>query len=517
MSSDTSLPSAASTRSADSEQPASTRQYVTFTAANEVFAVEMGPVQEIIRMPNVARVPLSPPSVLGLANLRGKILPIVSLRRTLGLPEVEVDENARAVVIDIGQPLGFVVDQVSSVVAVDESKIEGVQGITAAINTDMLCGLIKDVGDHAMVMLLDFRKLIEREFAQMAEMQKNQGRVGSGRAASASGDEQGVSTDLRLVSFDIGGQEYAIPIEHVQEIVHLTQKIVKVPNSQSHVLGVMTLRNGLLPLVSLRHMFSLQASRNQSQSRVLVVTTAALSVGVVVDNVREVLRVSLSDVEVMPGMLARESDMADISEICRLEDGKRLVSIISIDNLFRDAAIKEALTNVSKNTDIGLENGGNATAATSTDEQLVVFRLGGEEFAVPIDCVQEILRVPESLTHVPKSPPSVEGVVNLRGSVLPVLDLRRRLSLKTLPRNDAQRIMVLLINGGQTGFIVDSVVEVLKVPQSQIEPSPSLSSVNATLLSRMVNLEQQKRMVQLIDAAHLLDDVELGSVAEIAT
>jgi purine-binding chemotaxis protein CheW len=135
---------------------------------------------------------------------------------------------------------------------------------------------------------------------------------------------------------------------------------------------------------------------------------------------------------------------------------------------------------------------------------------------VPIESVQEIVRVPDVLTHVPKATAAVEGVINLRGSVLPVIDLRRRLGLAATERNDGQRIVVFLIRGVRTGFIVDAVAEVLKVPGRFIEPAPNLSSEQASLLARMANLEKQKRMLQLIDPAHLLGEGELSSMAALA-
>jgi len=123
-----------------------TRQFVTFISGNEVFAVDMAPVQEIIRVPAMVRVPLAPPALEGLANLRGKVLPIVSLRRIFGFEERAHDDSSRAVVIDMGQPLGFVVDKVSSVLGVEPAQIESVGGLRATVNTDLLAGLIKNVG-----------------------------------------------------------------------------------------------------------------------------------------------------------------------------------------------------------------------------------------------------------------------------------------------------------------------------------------------------------------------------------
>jgi len=494
-------------------------QFVTFVAGDEVFAVDMTPVQEIIRVPDVVRVPLAPQTLEGLANLRGKVLPIISLRRIFGFDEKEYDDATRAVVIDIGQPLGFVVDRVASVIGVEASKIEDVQSIRSTVNTELLSGLIKDVGGHAMVMILDFATLIRKEFAEIAAVAKKAGPTGSFTAGTEN-DEGKTSDELQLVSFGVADQEYALAIESVQEIVQIPEKIIHVPLSESHVMGVMTLRNRLLPLVNLRRMFNLPVREVDEHCRIVVVALGQTSVGIVMDSVNEVLRVSKSDVDAMPGLLAGDGDMADISGICRLDNGERMVSIISAENLFRHSAIKEALmtadtlqADTEKEVAVDYEKD---DKILDDDEQVVVFRLGKEEFGVPIDSVQEIVRVPEEFTHVPKAPAFVEGVINLRGAVLPVIDLRRRLGLPTVERSDRQRVMVFLINGMRTGFIVDLVAEVLKIHKSSIEPAPHLSSEQALLLARMANIEQQKRMVQLIDPAHLIKGKELSELTRLA-
>lgn len=488
-----------------------TRQFVTFITGNEVFAVDMAPVQEIIRLPEVVRVPLAPVSLDGLANLRGKVLPIISLRRVFGFAEQDHDDATRAVVVNVGQPLGFVVDQVASVVGVEPGQIEDVGAIRSTVDTDLLSGLLKNVGGHAMIMVLDFAKLIARQFAEIAAIAKTSA-LTSGLVASEESEDEGESDELQLVSFEVAGQEYAIVIEDVQEIVQAPETIIHVPHSQSHVLGVMTLRNRLLPLVDLRRMFELPDRPLDEKSRIIVLALGGDSVGVVVDGVSEVLRVARAEVEAMPTIFAREEALADITEICRLNGGKRLVSIITARNLFGHSSVKEALSTVS---DIAQEAGHGMAEMEEDlddDEQVVVFLLDKEEFGVPIASVQEIVRVPEELIHVPKAPEAVEGVINLRGSVLPVIDLRLRLGLPREERCDRQRIVVFLIAGVRTGFIVDQVAEVLKLPKTAIEPAPVLSSAQGRLLSRMANLEKQKRMVQLIEPAHLVEGQELSEI-----
>jgi len=498
------------------DQASDTHQFVIFVAGEEVFAVDMAPVQEIIRVPAVVRVPMAPPTLDGLANLRGKVLPIISLRRIFGFVEKELDDVTRALVIDIGQPLGFVVDKVASVVGIEPGKIEGVGSIQGTVNTELLSGIIKDVGGHTMIMVLDFTKLIAQEFAEIAAVARSAAISGGLNTSTELEDEEG-SDELQLVSFDVAGQEYAITIDDVQEIVQVPENIVRVPHSESHVLGVMTLRSRLLPLVSLRRMFALPVQDADEHSRIVVVSLGAASVGIVMDSVNEVLRVAKADVDAMPGLFARGGELTDISEICRLDGGKRLVSIISVDKLFCHSAIKEALKTVdSLHDDKESDDVIADDEAQDDDEQVVVFRLDQEEFGVPIDSVQEIVRVPEQLTHVPKAPPFVEGVINLRGAVLPVIDLRRRLGLSAVDRSDRQRVMVFLIDGLRTGFIVDSVAEVLKIHKSAIEAAPRLSSGQGKLLARMANLEKQKRMVQLIAPAYLIEGHELSDLATMA-
>ncbi len=232
------------------------------------------------------------------------------------------------------------------------------------------------------------------------------------------------------------------------------------------------------------------------------------------DSVSEVLRVPKESVDAMPPMLARDKDMADITQICRLDGGKRLVSIIAPDSLASRAAVSDVLHEVSTMNEAQVDAVDDSDV-NDEEEQVVVFRLADGEFGVPISSVQEIVRIPDQLSRVPKTPDFVEGVINLRGSVLPVIDQRKRLGLPDIARNDRQRIMVFLLDGVRTGFIVDAVTEVLKLHQRQIEPAPRLSGEQARLLGRVANLEKAKRMIQLIDPDHLIDEKDRSDLAKL--
>lgn len=110
-------------------------------------------------------------------------------------------------------------------------------------------------------------------------------------------------------------------------------------------------------------------------------------------------------------------------------------------------------------------------------KQLVGFMLGGELFGVDILMVQEIIRSPD-ITHVPNTPDFVEGVINLRGNIIPVIDLRRRLNMPTVEHKELGKnrdwILILTIDKRITGFIVDLVTEVLKIDEKTVEPPPDI-------------------------------------------
>ena len=134
--------------------------------------------------------------------------------------------------------------------------------------------------------------------------------------------------------------------------------------------------------------------------------------------------------------------------------------------------------------------------------QFVTCRIAQEEFALDVLSVQEINRMVE-VTRVPKAPYFVEGVINLRGRIIPVLDLRRRFGLPASDRTDDSRIMVVLVRQRMVGLIVDEVVEVLRVPKLSIEPPPSVgSSAGAEFTQGVGRIED--RLLIVLDLNRLL-------------
>jgi purine-binding chemotaxis protein CheW len=144
-----------------------------------------------------------------------------------------------------------------------------------------------------------------------------------------------------------------------------------------------------------------------------------------------------------------------------------------------------------------------ATAPSAGELQLVSFHVGGEEFGLDILRVQEIIR-PQPLTRVPNSPEFVDGVMNLRGKIIPVVALRRRFGLDPVAADKQTRIVVVESKGTVLGFIVDAVSEVLRIPGNTIEPPPRLAKVEREYVSGVGKLAD--RLLILLDLDRLVAD-----------
>jgi purine-binding chemotaxis protein CheW len=134
---------------------------------------------------------------------------------------------------------------------------------------------------------------------------------------------------------------------------------------------------------------------------------------------------------------------------------------------------------------------------TSDELQIVVFELGGERYGVEIAAVYEIIRH-QPITAVPQAPSFVEGVINLRGRIIPVVDLRERFGLQRAPLSKAARIVVCEAAGIRVGLVVEAVNEVLVVPAEAIEPTPQVATgEEAAYLRGIAKLGE--RLIILLD------------------
>jgi purine-binding chemotaxis protein CheW len=492
---------------------AASSRFLTFRVGAQLYALRADEVLEVIRTPVVARVPQGPAALLGLANLRGAVLPVAGLRELLAKPAAADTEHARAIVLDIGAPIALVVDAVETLEIVQAAQVETGRKEVSAAGAEKLLGTFPIGRNNTVAKILDIKTLLESAFSNHARTQRRDLEFRA-RVAMGAGLAERQQRKM-LVTFEVASQEFALPLEAVQEILPVPPIVASVAQAEALVLGVVSVRDSLLPLLSLRGLLGFGAAGVvDGREKVVVMNIAGAQIGLVADGARAIVAAEVENIEAIPSVLAaRTGGESRIKAIYRGEGGRRLISVLSPEQLFREDVMQRLAA-----AHQGRETLGSSVAAESRAELIfLVFKLGDEEFGLPIESIVEVAQMPTQVTRVPKTPKFLEGVVNLRGEVLPVVDQRRRFEMPALENTEGRRLVVLKTERHRAGLIVDSVSDVLRVHAQKVDPPPDLTDDTSRLIRGVINLAASQRMVLLLDPAEVLTRAEQGLLDKFQT
>jgi purine-binding chemotaxis protein CheW len=480
-------------------------RFLTFRVDSQLYALRSDEVTEVIRVPDVAKVPQSPISLLGLANLRGTVVPVVGLREMLGKATV-ASTSARAIILDGSAPVALVVDSVSTIETVDSAQVEANPKDIGAAGAEKLLGAFASGIDKEVAKILDIKGLLQSAFSNRVPSKSAASR---NRAEALPKSDGGALKRMEmLVTFEVAGQEFALPLESVREILPLPSSLTAVARAEAVVLGITAVRNTLMPVLSLRGLLGFgAATAAHDREKVIVMKLGNEQIGLVADQARSIVSADPDLMDPIPPILAaRTGGESRIRSVYRGDAGRRLISILSPDQMFREDVMQKLSQHRTVQTPIP------AAADENREEAIfLVFRLGDDEFGLPIDAVVEVAQVPAQITRVPKTPKFLEGVVNLRGEVLPVVDQRRRFDMPKLEKAETRRLVVIKTERHRAGIIVDGVSDVLRTQRAAVAPPPELTDEKtARLIRGVINLEKADRIVLLLDPTELLTRAEQG-------
>jgi purine-binding chemotaxis protein CheW len=286
----------------------------------------------------------------------------------------------------------------------------------------------------------------------------------------------------------------------------------------AHACGEEVLSAGLEAVAALCKFDQEIAQNIHEDQRIIVVDSGGFVLGLVVDHVHEVLNVPKSLIE--PPPLITSSGGMELSGVAKLEDGSRLIMVLEVANLMKDQKLRDAQNaahgtaqqeKITETRKAGVDGQG------LSELQLVTFMLGEEEFGVPISQIQEIDRLGR-ITKVPNAAQFIEGITNLRGEVIPVLDTRKRFDLEAKLADDRTRIIIVDLGGTKTGLVVDSVREVLNLARKDIAPPPEAigSGIDQQFISGIGKVDEGKRMIVLLDVERILSRQEQAHLSEVS-
>jgi chemotaxis signal transduction protein len=434
------------------------QQLVSFRVAKEEFAFPMERVREILRVQAPTKVPDVPDYVLGVLTVRGKLLPIIDLRRQLRLESMADEYIAKCAKVRHGYER-----RVKELTA--ESEDSKNEWTTSA--SEVFHAWVLEFSSSSQVLMdgiATLRALDEKLLRSALQ----------GQQFEHSGDVAGIRECQRNMA--------ALAAELAAALAEFEQKI---------------------------------AANIQDDQRIVVVDAGGMLLGLVVDHVSEVLQVSRKSVDPPPAITS--GDGHDLSGIARLDEGKRLLLLLDPTQILKQANL-ERLSNSGENP--AQENSvvqnaeGEANAKASDEVQLVTFILGNEEFGIPIAQIQEIDRL-STVTKIPKTADFVEGVTNLRGEVVSVVNTRKRFGLDLRSADDHTRIIIVDLNGVKTGLIVDSVREVLTLSKSDISAPPDAVQTDREqqFVSGICKVDNGKRIIFLLNVEEVLPSDQRANVA----
>lgn len=148
----------------------------------------------------------------------------------------------------------------------------------------------------------------------------------------------------------------------------------------------------------------------------------------------------------------------------------------------------------------------------STELQVTVFRFAKEEYALPITKVKSIIKL-LPITKMPNAPLFVEGIINLRGEIIPIVDLRPRFNLSIQPATDESRIIIVDINQQMVGIIVDCIDEVIRVPMDDIDLPPAAARLDTTYITGIC--KYNLRLITLLDIDKVLTQDEVKDLKKV--
>jgi purine-binding chemotaxis protein CheW len=453
------------------------RRRLVFKVGQQRQEIDADRVLEVVRVGHITRVPNGPAALKGIANLRGRPIPVLSMGQLLSRDDLASPHDGKIIIYDHGGAVGLLVDDVLKLS--DEMTAVPLEGLS-------------DLLDAAF---------------------KTTRRAPAGRASSVerSGSSQASVTLKPILSFRVSGQLYGLPLEHVREVAIMPDDVAVLPNGQEAVMELMPLRNGVLPLVSLASLMGLEINRSAKENaRIVILEHEGDLIGLVVDEMDVIHRLPEYAIDTVPAVLQRGRGDAQIAAIGRIADGGRLISILSPEKLFGHDEVARAIGQ--KTGAAPMETAPEAEAAV---EQFLIFQLGEENYGLPITSVDEVIRVPAIVTRIPGAPAFVTGVINLRGRAVPLIDQRSRFDSSASAQTAAARAIVVTIGKLQAGFVVDAVSEVRALPAAAVSAAPEFSSEQTDVFDRIAHMEADGRMVLLVDPQELLTKAERDVVAAI--
>ncbi|MGK5091711.1 chemotaxis protein CheW [Deltaproteobacteria bacterium TL4] len=478
-------------------------QFVTFVVNNEVFGVLIHAVEEIITLADkITPVPRAPRYFSGMINLRGEVISVIDLRRRFMMPDTEPTHMTRILIVSISNlKVGMIVDSVTRVLPIASKDVRPPPAVMMQKEAKYIFGSVQL--EDSVLLLLDTDKLIDsRELVLQSHLSPDDER----KKATHHLQVAEVVKERILIGFKLGKENYALDINYVEEIIELP-KITVVPEMAHEIEGIFYQRDQALPILKLGRRFNMKQEAYTEDTAVLIVNEDGLSMGLIVDQITEVFHILETNIVPPPPNISGRS-AEQLEGIIKLKQGDRtevimalnLSSLLTQEEQSHLEQLQEELNDV--------EEDHSEESALSEIISILKFRVGKEIFAIRVLEINEIT-VMQKMVSVPKSPPFVKGVVNLRGDVITIIEMATLFGNPSNSVTEATRIVIVEVNDQKAGFQVDQILGIEHVPYNHFEkPSGLVSGRYNQFVEGIGRVSDDGELIILIDTMETLAQSE---------
>ncbi|MEC7761398.1 MAG: chemotaxis protein CheW [Pseudomonadota bacterium] len=434
--------------------------YGSFWLDDTEFALSAGVIREVVNEPKrIAPMPLAPPFMLGLFNLRGKIIPVVDLRLLLEFPDRHATERKVAIIEDDDLCIGIMVDRTGEVLNVQGASRVDFRPRKGRVKDVVVEGLLKLEDGERIVQILDPYEILNLEKIPRGELPAGQ-RVDT--AVASRGPR------LNCISFQFGHTTCAIDLRHVREVMEAPEIMDSVLVHDCFI-GITNLRGAIIPVADFRNFMGDVATLKSSEEippkrKMLIIQTDGGAIGLLVYSIDSII--SFFEDEVLP-FTKLALPRADIVRGCVLNKQNDIVMMLDYealkaDEILVDTALRcrEIYPSEAEVRTTEVERAGSARLT------FIIFTFD-RAFALDTTQVSEVINYPDTLLQPPYAIDFVEGIINLRDELISLINPRRLYGMPASGKG-SEKVLIFKDGGSKYGILVDSVDEIVITTENQV-------------------------------------------------
>lgn len=494
-------------QSAISNQQSLAGEYACLSICNEDYGIKTQQVNSIISRPVIRRVPKSPDFVAGVANIRGRIVPVLNPVERFGFLNSDSGGNNSSTINNQQSKLllveqdkilyGLLVDQVLSLEYLTEAMIEPVNPLMVKKDAAFIRGMAKH--RERVIHLLYLETFI------------NAGIEANAEDIDAYQSVMGVELDSlkhrvtkkyhRFLSFTIGEEPYGVDISRLVTIIR-AKKMKKVKKGPNYLAGIVQTAEALFPVIDMQKKLSLKETPYSDEARIVIIDSGTIPYGILVNAVNNIENLIDNEIKEAPAIIAGK-DAAHIKGVGVFDEDERLLILLDERNVLNEKE-EGRLKDMEELKKSAKKRGKGGSKQKKTEDVFVLFRVAGEEFAVPAGNVSEVVHyaVPQK---VPRAPDFVRGIIPVRGELVSVIDIRKRFDLEKEKDASEDRILIIKQESAFYGIIADSVTKIIEVsPKDIIAPPEIVKGIDGNFLQAILRIKDSDRTPIVLNMKELL-------------